>query len=433
MSSALQSKHGTPRSKLTGIEDSNKTKEKQIPTNFSLQLTTPSVGITGPLESINNALDGGDPLYKLQKAILNPSYELAQAYKNDAVSWQQPKQNQDGSVTLTSNPITGVNGLVSINASLSSTVLSQDTSSGYVTAGVAEVVFPNSFDRIGNKIVFFIEKQGPAIAGVISLAVILDVLSPVLRQIGSFLKSYVQNVYNRLSNDPDADPEDAAEDAASDAEDEAALEGEVVGEELTMDLSFSLMDGVGVVAALGAFAVSVVFFFLAKKMTAYVIVYNASTQQSLETNLAYTYDAQVSLQPKSGVLGPFALPTLPAGLKHLPNAEPVLKYGIYSMYNSDSIEGLGYGITSQMLENPQGGLACFVADIPADGDNSMNWVPNIQPNEVGNFYNASEGEHTVLSMGVISTNQLDGESNDPMSGDNGYYYSYLINAALISF
>jgi hypothetical protein len=76
----------------------------------------------------------------------------------------------------------------------------------------------------------------------------------------------------------------------------------------------------------------------------------------------------------------------------------------------------------------------MVIDIPSVGDNSLYVDLNDTEDWDQLYQEIDSGNYRQLTMSVsnpkyrlsIATNQLDGESPSPITGETGYYYEYLV-------
>jgi hypothetical protein len=221
---------------------------------------------------------------------------------------------------------------------------------------------------------------------------------------------------------------DAAEAAAEDVSGPTVLTGPggvQVQTDVEMTVGESVSLGLGIVAVLAALVLDV----LAKQLTGYVRVYNA-TGEELDVSLAWAH-------PGVGYAGPRAAEAVtlpPVGAVWTPPwviGDRAVSYAGWVLGNTDTLSQLGYVIRIAATDTFTG--ADVMVDIPVTGANSLA-VQVGAGTDFGAFYAANAGQDTDLVASAsgagyqvsVATNQNSGRSAAPTDGTLGYNFEHVI-------
>jgi hypothetical protein len=379
------------------------------------------------VQELHTALQGGSPTYDFFCGDMAALHDIAQQIaQNGDQAWQQTSQPSSlGYDFLDPNTpvhyVKGSKGTLVVQVLADHDVLGQDTPD-YKQAGVATTYLVTDQGPI-SVIVNWVEKLGPAIAGI----AIAPALLTILGAFKTFLQSYLTSAYNAIANGA-ADSTAVSEEAAAGAAEDAAVDGEVIADEVAISLSFSPLAIAGIAVAAIAAIIAIILFFLAKTMFCLVKIFNY-TDQTLNLALCYEYDLVAKEVPQSGSMPPVGIAPAPPGVKPL---DSIIYRADYQFQNDSSVNGLGVVIHGDGSGDFPGMTA--VIDIPAIGNNSL--YVDLQDTEDWDqlYENIDQGQYAQLTMSVtnstyrlsIATNQLRGESPSPITGETGYFYEYLI-------
>ena len=216
--------------------------------------------------------------------------------------------------------------------------------------------------------------------------------------------------------------------AAEGAAEDAAVDGEVVGDEIVLSLSFSSVAVAGIAVAAVVAVIVLILLFLSKTMYCLIKFYNY-TNQTLSLAMCYEYDLVAKVVPQTGAVPPIGTAPAPPGVKPL---DSVIYRADYQFQNDISVCGLGVVIHGDGSGDFPG--MTVVIDIPSVGDNSLYVDLNDTEDWDQLYQEIDSGNYRQLTMSVsnpkyrlsIATNQLDGESPSPITGETGYYYEYLV-------
>ena len=318
------------------------------------------------------------------------------------------------------------------------TRLDEDSNS-WTQAGTMSIEFVGTNVSF-HKTVMGIEYSSGILAGISAMKFIQSTFGDFIKSCWTGFKSFVSKRFS--SNKPDSDLEQALNDSdadAADAETDSAVsvdlseEGLEGGVEITSSFVSTAFAGAAGILALGLIAVVVVLALLTSTFVSYVRVYNC-TDMALEVYVCYSYD-MVSGNPTM----PVTLPALTVN-GSLPGGGTIqggsVSYTALQAQNSDDLKGLGFGISVYENDVQNGFASSFYVDIPKAGDNSQ-WVSwGGGDNSCQNTYASGQGLNNEFDAywysnnsptGIaIATNQLSGESSDPITGETGYYYEYLV-------
>ena len=316
---------------------------------------------------------------------------------------------------------TSPTGRLILQTQLSAEVMQAD-SSDYAEAGIATMWMVTDEGPI-DVFTSTVEKLGPGVAGA--------ALMPAMMSVLGALRTFITTFFSQVSAAAEAGGGDAATvagDAAEAAADEAAVDGEVVADELVLSVEFGPLAVVGLAVAALSIVLMILAFGLSKTMTAWIRIFNL-TPQPMQLRIAHNYNLKIRQQPTDGLLPPPGPPPAPPGVTPVTN---VIFRADYVLQNDNTWDGLGVVIQAPQ-QGPAPGLT-FMIDIPSAGDNSMAVVPSgaVDPNE---FYDQMSGQITELCTQnggpytiTAGTNQLRGQSSDPLGGDDGYNYEYVVLA-----
>jgi len=193
--------------------------------------------------------------------------------------------------------------------------------------------------------------------------------------------------------------------------------------ELTTGEAISL--GLGIVAVLASLLLDV----LAKQLTGYVRVYNA-TADELDVSLAW-------LHPGASYAGPTATEFVtlpPVGPVWTPPwiiGEQAASYAGWVVGNTDSLSRVGYVLRIAETDTFPG--ADVMVDIPNTGANSLT-IGIGATEDYSAFWSANEGNDTALTASAsggpyqvrIATNQNSGRSAAPTDGALGYDFEHVV-------
>ncbi|MDH5756129.1 MAG: hypothetical protein OEZ55_05630 [Nitrospinota bacterium] len=306
----------------------------------------------------------------------------------------------------------------------SASAMGEETSD-FKEAGVATTYLVTDRGPV-DVIITYIEKLGPAVAG----AALSPAIFAILTAVKNFVQQFITRAFSAASEGA-ADAEAVADTAAEGAAEEAAVDGEIIGDELALSVEFGPLAIAGIAVAAITLVVLAILFFLSKTMTCFIRFYNFTDAQ-YTLKLCYQYDLKVQQEPSTGVMPPTGTPPAPPGVKAL---DQVIYRADYTLLNSDDLQGLGLVISADGdPTNPTAfpGLTVML-DIPSVGDNSMYIELEGSTDCQGVFDNFS-GTFKKLSMATchglfrlyMATNQLGGKSASPVTGEDGYFYEYLI-------
>jgi hypothetical protein len=312
-------------------------------------------------------------------------------------------------------------GQIVVQVQASHDVLQQDTQD-YKEAGIATTYLVTNQGAV-DVMINYIEKLGPPIAA----ATLAPTILTILGAFKTFVQTFLTRAYSAASSGA-TDAEVIGEEAAAEAAEEAAVDGEIVADEIALSLTFSPLAIAGIIIATIALVITIILFFLSKTMTCIVKFYNLS-DQSFTLGICYADNLSLIKAPRTGILQPVGVPPAPPGVKAL---DEVIYRADYIFQNDTSVEGVeavfqGYG---------DNGLGfTFVIDVPAAGSNSLSvgLNPSSDCETLAETVDAN-GRYQQLTMTTdnghyklsIATNQLSGESQSPLTGENGYYYEYLV-------
>jgi hypothetical protein len=382
---------------------------------------------TSFVQELHAALQGGTAVYDFFSGDMSALNDVVQQITTNGDSaWQLASQGSSlGYDFLDPNApvhyVTGGKGTLLVQVLVDPTVLGEETTE-YKQAGIATTFLVTSQGLV-SIIVNDIEKVGAAIA---SIAIAPAVLT-ILGAFKNFLLSYLTRAYNAITGgatDSAAVSTEAAEGAAEDA----AVDGEVVGDEFVLSLSFSSVAVAGIAVAAVVAVIVLILLFLSKTMYCLIKFYNY-TNQTLSLAMCYENDLLAKVVPQTGTVPPIGTAPAPPGVRPL---DSVIYRADYQFQNDISISGLGVIIHGDGSGDFPG--MTMVIDIPSVGDNSLYVDLNDTEDWDQLYQEIDSGSYRQLTMSVsnpkyrlsIATNQLDGESPSPITGETGYYYEYLV-------
>ncbi len=280
-----------------------------------------------------------------------------------------------------------------------------------------------------------IHYAGLGIAGIGFTGPLLKLLKPIVKAVVKFIKNLTSRIFNKANSGETTDDPNEAEDNVSEeangAAEDAGEAGAEVGEGIFADVSFTVMDTVGIVVAVGALAVVLILALLEKQMTDYVKFFNATS-----------IDLQFGICWLKGSAGAKIAPakvgetTLVKKISKAPtppwvvSSDKVIYRSDSTFINTDTLKGIGYVLNAK----PTGDFPGFrvMVDIPNDGDNSLYigfengdcksvWNDRKDQN-TGKVAKINSGKYTLY----IATNQVRGKSPSPVNSTEGYNYEHLI-------
>lgn len=280
-----------------------------------------------------------------------------------------------------------------------------------------------------------IHYAGMGIAGIGLAGPIFKVLKPIVKAAVNFVKGLAQRIYNKVKGGEVAEDGDDAEDTVSEeaegAAEDAGEAGAEVGEGLFADVTFTVLDGVGVVVAVGAIAVVLILDLLKKAMNNYVRFFNV-TGIDLDFGLCYT-DGDTGAKIAPAAVGDTitvkkisAAPTPPG----VTSSDTVIYRSDLTLINNNELYGIGYVLTAK----PSGDFPGFkiVVNIPSTDDNTLYIgfdTDDCSTSWTNHQYGSTELTGKVTSGKYelrIATNAVRGESPSPIDATNGYNYEHLI-------
>jgi hypothetical protein len=373
------------------------------------------------------ALQGGELTHDFFSGNMAALHDVAQQIANNGDgAWRQADQPSSLGYDFL-DPNTPVHYVKAGKATLvlqvlaDSAILGQETTD-FKQAGIATTYLVTD-QGVVDVIVNWVEKLGPAVAGVAIQPAVLTLLGAFK----TFLQSYLSRAYSAIAEGA-TDSAEVSEEAAAGAAEDAAVDGEVVADEVALSLTFSPLAVVGIAVAAIATILSIILFFLAKTMYCIVKIYNF-TDQTLTLALCYEYDLVAKEVPVSGGMPPVGIPPAPPGIKPL---DSVIYRADYLFQNDSSVKGLGVVMHGDGSGDFPGMTS--VIDIPAVGNNSL--YVDLQDTEDWDqlYATIDSGQYANLTMSAtagnyrlsIATNQLKGQSPSPLTGETGYFYEYLV-------
>ena len=319
-------------------------------------------------EYLQEALTGGTPTADFFKGDFGALQEISEMmHKKGKDAWKSYKKGSETPYKFTDPDLPvqvakGSKGTMVVQFHPSTEVMGKKTTE-YKQAGIATaylVTDKGTFDVI----IAYVEKLGPAVAGV--------ALAPAISAILGSLKTYFQSFLSKAfgaAEDGATDAGAVADEAAADAAEEAAVDGEVIADELALSVSFGPLAIAGIVVAAITLVVCAILFFLSKTMTCFIKFYNY-TDVEFKLDLCYKYDLKVQQEPKTGKIPGVGVPPAPPGVKAL---DKVIYRADYILLNSNDLKGLGAVIKADgdptKPDTFPGLTAMF--DIPSVGDNSL--------------------------------------------------------------
>jgi hypothetical protein len=379
------------------------------------------------MDLLQAASSGGQATYDFYSGEAQARQELAQLVAKGDQAWTLHQTAAELGYSFLANDhpayvATGTKGQLILQTQLSTQVLQSDCPD-YKEAGIATMYVVHGNTPV-DVFTTTVEKVGP---GVVAAA-----LAPALATLLGALKTFVTTFFTEVSEaaaagTSAADAATVAGAAAETAAESAAVDGEIVADELALSIEFGPLAIVGLVVAALTIVFLVLSFGLAKTMTAWIRVYNASTQ-TFQLGIAYTYNLSVVQQPKDGVLPPPGTPSAPPGVQ--PTSE-VVYHADYVLQNVNSWKGLALVLQAPPTDQTQG--FSLLIDIPDAGENSVQ-VTADGALSAANFFAARAGKNTELASADedngltvhVGTNQLKGESPGPVDGVTGYNYEYVL-------
>lgn len=315
-------------------------------------------------------------------------------------------------------------GTMIMQLHMSHDALGQD-STDYKEAGIATAYLVTDAGPV-DVIVSYVEKLGPAVAGV----ALTPVIAAVFKAVKTWVQQFISKAFSAAEEGGEA-AEEVASEAAEGAAEEAAVDGEIIADELALSVAFGPAAIVGLAIAAITLVVTAILFFLSKTMTCFLRVYNF-TNQEVTLNLCKTYDLETKQEPKTGTLPPVGIPPAPPGVKAL---DKVIYRADYVFLNKNELKGVGAVIQapgSPAHPNEFPGLS-LLFDVPSVGDNSIYIRLDGTP-DCGQLWDGLSGTYKRLSMSTcqgqfhayMGTNQLRGKSSSPLTGDEGYFYEFMI-------
>ena len=380
------------------------------------------------LQLLRVAAGGGQATYDFFSSEAQARKELAELVAKGEQSWRMV----DDASTLNLGFLTpgqpayvayGQYGSLILQTQLSPDVMQSDTTD-YKEAGIATMWMVTDQTPI-DVFITTVEKLGPGVAA----AALGPALLTLLGALKTFVTSFFSNVTEAAGEGAGEAAETIASDAAEAAAEDAAIEGEVVADELALSIEFGPLAIAGIAVAGLIIVLLILTFGLAKTMTAWIRVFNAS-QWPLQLRFAYNDNVLIRQQPQDGLLPPPGPAPAPPGVKP---ACSVIYRADYLLQNDSTWKGF-----ATVVQSPPGngtaGLS-FAIDIPAAGPNSLAIIPQGGGDPEG-FYNSMEGREIGLSMeypssanslGVaMGTNQNQYESPSPLDGSSGFNYEYVV-------
>lgn len=379
------------------------------------------------LQLLRVAAGGGRATYDFFSSEARARKELAELVAKGEQSWRLVDDaGQLNLAFLTPGQpayvASGQYGSLILQTQLSPEVLQSDTTD-YKEAGIATMWMVTDQTPM-DVFITTVEKLGPGVAA--------TALGPALLTLLGALKNFVTSFFSNVAEaagEGAGEAETIASEAAEAAAEDAAIEGEVVADELALSVEFGPLAIIGIAIAGLTIVLMILAFGLAKTMTVWIRVFNAS-RWPLQLNLTYNYNLSIKQQPKDGLLPPPGPAPAPPGVKP---ACSVIYRADYLLQNDSTWKGL-----ATVIQSPPGngtdGLS-FAIDIPDVGPNSLAVIPEGGVNPEG-FYYSMEGRATGLSMEVSSsansvgaamgTNQNQYESPSPLDGSNGFNYEYVV-------
>jgi len=221
---------------------------------------------------------------------------------------------------------------------------------------------------------------------------------------------------------------------AKKAAEKAGVEGEeiVISDDLTIAANVNfVLEAASLVFALGTFIYGLVMLLLAKRMTAYVRFYNA-TSQEVDFSLCL-----IGVNCTSAIC-----PLTPNDIKTIPGISPAwvpssiigstpIHFIDLAYVNTDLTADLSFVLKAA----PNGMFPGFnvLVNIPNRGANMLYTSFNTQDNCV-NYWNSHKAAPSSLTSSItsgnftlrVATNKLQGESPSPTDGAMGYNYEYAI-------
>ena len=391
---------------------------------------------SGFVQELHAALQGGTAVYDFFSGDMSALSDVVQQITTNGDSaWQLASQGSSLPYDFLdpNAPVHYVQsgkGTLLVQVLVDPNVLGEATTE-YKQAGIATTFLVTSQGLI-SIIVNDVEKIGAAIASTFIAPAVLT----ILKAFKNFLLSYMTRASNAIAGgatDSTAVSTEAAEGAAEDA----AVD-EVVGDEFVLSLSFSSVAVAGIAVAAVVAVIVLILLFLAKTMSCLIKFYNY-TNQTLSLAMCYEYDLVAKVVPQTGTMPPIGTAPAPPGVKPL---DSVIYRADYQFQNDISVAGLGVIIHGDGSGDFPG--MTVVIDIPSVGDNSLYVDLNNTEDWDQLYQEIDNGNYRQLTMSVsspatnpkyrlsIATNQLNGESASPITGDTGYYYEYLVVVEEIS-
>ncbi|MGR9071836.1 MAG: hypothetical protein ACU833_02095 [Gammaproteobacteria bacterium] len=386
------------------------------------------------LHDLTAALTGGDAVFDFFSGNVQALQNLYQtiATSGDSV-WIDGIDKNGMPVKYVDNG----NHFLSIGSKIDDTdTLEKGTGSttDYKQVGIAYVTLTTD-QGTSQLIVNTIHYAGIGIAGIAATPALFKLLKPIVKAVAKFIKNLAVSIYNKVksgfSTDDGEEAEDNVNEEASSAAEEASEEGVEVGESIFADVSFTILDGVGVVVAVGTIAVVLILELLSKQMTNWVRFYNV-TQSDLQFGICWLKSsagaeiAPAKVGETADVPKISKAPTPP----WVTSSDTVIYRSDLQFINTNVLKGVGYVLNAA----PSGDFPGFrvMVDIPNVGDNSIYvgfntddcssvWDNNKDKN-IGLTMKATSGKYTLR----IATNKVSGKSPSPVNETEGYNYEHLI-------
>lgn len=387
------------------------------------------------LHDLTAALTGGDAVFDFFSGNVQALQNLYQtiATSGDSV-WI------DGTDEKSGMPVKYVdNGdhFLSIGAAIHDTDTLQNgtgSTTDYKQVGIAYVTLTTD-QGTSQLIVNTIHYAGIGIAGIAATPALFKLLKPIVKAVARFIKNLAVSIYNKVksgfSTDDPEEAEDNVEGEAGQAAEEAGEEGAEVAEGIFADVSFTILDGVGVVVAVGVIAVVLILELLSKQMTNWVRFYNV-TQGDLQFGICWLKgSAGAEIAPakvgKTATVTKISKAPTPPWVT---SSDTVIYRSDLQFINTNVLEGIGYVLNA----DPSGDFPGFrvMVDIPSAGDNSI-YVGFVK-DDCESVWNAHKDQNTGLTMKAtsgkytlrIATNKVSGKSPSPVDETEGYNYEHLI-------
>lgn len=309
------------------------------------------------------------------------------------------------------------------------------STTNYKQVGVAYVTLTTN-QGTSQTMLTTIHYAGLGIAGIAATPALMKLLKPLVKAAAKFLKNLAMKIYNKVkggetTEDPD-EAEDTVESEAGDAADEAGEAGAEVGEGIFADVSFTMLDGIGVVVAVGVIAVVLILALLEKQMTNYVKFFNV-TQKDIDFGICYITGstgpqiAPAKVGQTASVTKISPAPTPP----WVTSSDTVIYRSDLQFINNNELKGIGYVLNAKKSGDFPGFRVMI--NIPNTGDNSL-FVELVDNQDCQKVWDAQKDKNTGLISSAtsgkyqlrIATNKISGKSPSPIDSTEGYNYEHLI-------